>query len=136
MAISWITALKLVPWGDVIEATPKVVKAAKGLMRKKDGSAADPVASAPVTGSTTPLSPPGNAGEQALLLIQAQEARIQQLEQARQQSAELIQQLAEQNAQVIHTVDLLRTGAQRLAWACAVLGVAVAGLVIALWRMG
>ena len=31
MAISWIAALKLVPWGDVIEAAPHVLKAAKGL---------------------------------------------------------------------------------------------------------
>ena len=40
MAISWITALKLVPWGDVIEATPQVVKAAKSLLRKKDAEQA------------------------------------------------------------------------------------------------
>ncbi|MNE78246.1 hypothetical protein D3C80_1746320 [compost metagenome] len=69
-------------------------------------------------------------------LIQALEARTRQLEQAQQLSAELIEQLAEQNAQVVRTVDLLRTGAQRLAWACAVLGAAVIGLGIALWRMG
>ena len=34
MAISWVTALKLVPWGDVIQAAPSVLKAAKGLMKK------------------------------------------------------------------------------------------------------
>jgi hypothetical protein len=44
MAISWITALKLVPWGDVIEATPQVVKAAKGLLRKKEGAAEEAAA--------------------------------------------------------------------------------------------
>ena len=135
MAISWITALKLVPWGDVIEATPQVVKAAKGLLGKKDPPPAG--ASAPTApGAASPLSVPHNAGEQALLLIQALEERTRQLEQARQQSAELIEQLAEQNAQIVRTVDLLRTGAQRLAWACAVLGVAVIGLAIALWRVG
>ena len=131
MAISWITALKLVPWGDVIEATPQVVKAAKGLLRKKDGAAAE--AAAPSAASR--LAPPDSSGEQALQLIQSLEGRIRQLEQGQQQSAELIQQLAEQNAQVIRTVDLLRTGAQRLAWACGVLGITVIGLVIALWRM-
>lgn len=133
MAISWITALKLVPWGDVIEATPQVVKAAKGLLRKKDAAEAAGAAAPAAAGQ---LATPHNAGEQALQLIQSLEGRIRQLEQGQQQSAELIQQLAEQNAQVIRTVDLLRTGAQRLAWACGVLGVTVVGLVIALWRMG
>ena len=134
MAISWITALKLVPWGDVIEATPQVVKAAKNLLGKKPPPAASAPA-APAPGAASHLSAPHNAGEQALQLIQALEARTRQLEQAKQLSAELIEQLAEQNAQVVRTVDLLRTGAQRLAWACAVLGVAVIGLTIALWRV-
>ena len=133
MPISWITALKLVPWGDVIEATPQVVKAAKGLLRKKDAAAEEAAtAAAPASGR---LGTPHSSGEQALQLIQSLEGRIRQLEQGQQQSAELIQQLAEQNAQVIRTVDLLRTGAQRLAWACAVLGLVVTGLVIALLRM-
>ncbi|MCT9809385.1 hypothetical protein N0K08_01935 [Acidovorax sp. Be4] len=133
MAISWITALKLVPWGDVIEATPQVVKAAKGLLGKKPPATASAPAATPQAASH--LNAPHNAGEQALQLIQALEARTRQLEQAQQLSAELIEQLAEQNAQVVRTVDLLRTGAQRLAWACVVLGVAVIGLGIALWRV-
>ena len=131
MAISWITALKLVPWGDVIEATPQVVKAAKGLLRKKDAAAED----AATPAGAGRLATPHTTGEQALQLIQSLEGRIRQLEQGQQQSAELIQQLAEQNAQVIRTVDLLRTGAQRLAWACGLLGLTVVGLVIALLRM-
>ncbi|MCD2513550.1 hypothetical protein [Comamonas endophytica] len=133
MAISWITALKLVPWGDVIEATPQVLKAAKGLLRKKEAAA-----EAAATAAAEPaarLATPSTAGEQALQLIQTLEARIRQLEQGQQQSAELIQQLAEQNAQVIRTVDLLRTGAQRLAWVCGGLAVVVVGLLIAVWRM-
>jgi len=133
MAISWITALKLVPWGDVIEATPQVVKAAKGLLRKKDAAAEEAAAAAAPASSR--LGTPHSSGEQALQLIQSLEGRIRQLEQGQQQSAELIQQLAEQNAQVIRTVDLLRTGAQRLAWACGLLGLTVVGLVIALLRM-
>jgi hypothetical protein len=27
--VGWVTALKLVPWGDVIEATPQILQAAK-----------------------------------------------------------------------------------------------------------
>lgn len=133
MAISWITALKLVPWGDVIEATPQVLKAAKGLLRKKEAAAE--AAAAAATEPAGRLATPSTAGEQALQLIQTLEGRIQQLEQGQQQSAELIQQLAEQNAQVIRTVDLLRTGAQRLAWVCGGLSVIVVALLIAVWRM-
>jgi len=133
MPISWITALKLVPWGDVIEATPQVLKAAKGLLRKKEAAAEAAAAAAAEPAGR--LATPHTAGEQALQLIQSLEGRIRQLEQGQQQSAELIQQLAEQNAQVIRTVDLLRTGAQRLAWACGGLAVVVVGLVIAFWRM-
>lgn len=132
MAISWITALKLVPWGDVIEATPQVVKAAKNLLRKKD-AAQELDAQQPA--GVEPLAPPRSAGEQALQLIQAQDARIVQLEQSQRQSLELIEKLAEQNAQIVATVGALRTGAQRLTWACAILGVCVAGLLIQVWRM-
>ncbi|EPD46546.1 MULTISPECIES: hypothetical protein [Delftia] len=132
MAISWITALKLVPWGDVIEATPQVVKAAKSLLRKKDAEQA--VGEPPAAAAGEPLAAPRSAGEQALLLIQAQEARITQLEQSQRQSLELIEKLAEQNAQIVATVGALRTGAQRLAWACAILGACVAGLLIHAWR--
>jgi small-conductance mechanosensitive channel len=131
MAISWITALKMVPWGDVIEATPQVVKAAKNLLRKKD-AAQEIGAQGPA--AAEPLAPPRSAAEQALQLIQAQEARITQLEQSQRQSLELIEKLAEQNAQIVATVGALRTGAQRLAWACAILGVCVAGLLIQAWR--
>jgi hypothetical protein len=34
----WLTALKLVPWGDVIEATPKVVGAARKLFSSSKGA--------------------------------------------------------------------------------------------------
>ena len=32
MAVGWVTALKLVPWGDVLEATPQILQAAKKLL--------------------------------------------------------------------------------------------------------
>jgi predicted ribonuclease YlaK len=78
--------------------------------------------------------PSRSAGEQALLLIQQQEERIAQLEQSQRQSLEIIEKLAQQNAQIVATVGALRTGAQRLAWACAILGACVAGLLIHAWR--
>lgn len=32
MAIGWLTALKIIPWGDVIEHAPKVLNAARKLL--------------------------------------------------------------------------------------------------------
>ena len=43
--------------------------------------------------------------------------------------------MAEQQAQIVKTVGILRTGATRLAWACGVLSVVVMGLLIYLVRM-
>ena len=31
MAIGWMTALKIIPWGNVLESAPHIVKAAKHL---------------------------------------------------------------------------------------------------------
>ena len=134
MAISWVAALKMVPWTDVIQAAPHVLKAAKGLIKKSpEQEAADAMASAPSsTGPQTSL--PSNAGELALQQVAQLEARIQQLEAAQRASAQVLEQMAEQQAQIVQTVGLLRTGATRLAWACGVLGVCVLGLLIALLR--
>ena len=128
MATSWISALKMVPWGEVIKATPQVVKAAQGMLKKKDAQAEAREQEDAQATSAQHLSPPTSAGEQALLLIQQQEERIAQLEQSQRQSLEIIEKLAQQNAQIVTTVGALRTGAQRLAWACGVLGLCVIGL--------
>src|SRR5260370_26105488 len=101
MAISWITALKLVPWGDVIEATPQVVKAAKNLLRKKD-AAQELDAQQPA--AVEPLAPPRSAREQALQLIQAPDARILQLEQSQRPSLGLFEKLPEQSAPLVPAV--------------------------------
>lgn len=134
MAISWITALKLVPWADVIEAAPQVIKAAKGLVGKKEAAeqkaeqaaAQSDAASARLmaAGSSEP------AAELALKQIKLLQGRVELLEHSQRQSLEIIEKLAEQNAQLVTTVGALRTGAQRLAWACAVLGASVLGLAI------
>ena len=127
MATSWISALKMVPWGEVIKATPQVVKAAQGMLKKKDAQTEARAQENAEPASAQHLSPPASAGEQALLLIQQQEERIAQLEQSQRQSLEIIEKLAQQNAQVVATVGALRIGAQRLAWACGVLGICVIG---------
>lgn len=133
MAIGWVSALKLVPWGDVIQAAPHVLKAAKGLLNKSPAEGGGDATVAPRAPAGIAL-PAQNAGELALQHVAQLEARVAQLEQAQHASAQLIEQMAEQQSQIVQTVGLLRTGATRLAWACGVLGVVVIGLLIQVLR--
>ena len=133
MAISWVTALKLVPWGDVIQAAPSVLKAAKGLMKKSPEQELEEAAQAADTHSQPALA--SNAGELALQQVAQLEARIQHLEAAQRASNQVLEKMAEQQAQIVKTVGILRTGATRLAWACGVLSVVVIGLLVYIARM-
>lgn len=119
MALGWITVLKLVPWGGVIEATPQIVQAAKKLLGSAKKKEADTFPSADMhTGNPT----------QATSQVQHLQERLLRLEQAHQASAVLIQSLAEQNAQVVQAVEALRKRSQRLTVAVSVLAITLAGL--------
>ena len=130
MAISWVSALKLVPWSDVSQAAPTVLKAAKGLMKKSPEQELEDAAQAAFPASAESQTPAANAGELALQKVAQLEARIQQLEAAQRASNQVLEKMAEQQAQIVKTVGLLRTGATRLAWACGILSVAVIGLLV------
>lgn len=125
----WMTALKLVPWGDVIEAAPQVLQAAKKLMGKTRAAGTAPVAGAAgATGTLTGADDSPSAPVTAQL--QHLRERVVQLEQEQQDSAALIQSLAEQNAVVIRAVEALRLRNRRLGRALVVLGVLVAGILV------
>ena len=134
MAISWVSALKLVPWGDVIQAAPTVLKAAKGLMKKSPEQELEDAAQAAFPASAESQTPAANAGELALQKVAQLEARIQQLEAAQRASNQVLEKMAEQQAQIVKTVGLLRTGATRVAWACGALGLIVLALLIHIVR--
>ncbi len=120
----WMTALKLVPWGDVIEATPQILQSARKLMGKtRAGGNAEPMAGT-LTGEETP-SPTSHA-----MQLQQLRDRVAQLEQEQQDSATLIQSLAEQNAVVIKAVEALRQRNQRLTVATMALGALGLGLLV------
>uniref|UniRef100_UPI00215B099A hypothetical protein n=1 Tax=Escherichia coli TaxID=562 RepID=UPI00215B099A len=78
-----------------------VIKTAKGLMKKSPPPAAAPTATAPLPPG---VDAAGNAGELALQHIAQLHQRIAQLEQAQQTSAALLEQMAEQQSQIVHTV--------------------------------
>ncbi|OIP17489.1 MAG: hypothetical protein AUK51_07435 [Comamonadaceae bacterium CG2_30_59_20] len=112
MAIGWLTVLKLVPWGDVIENAPKVANGAKKLWQN--------VGKKPVP--VTPIKPvPDTLGSEspAVAALQAQVSELQvavaDLHQQMLASSELIQSLADQNAQLVKRVEVNRLRVIRLA---------------------
>ena len=120
--VGWVTALKLVPWGDVIEATPQILQAAKKLLGatrkgKVDATAAGSIAD---TGAETTLPTD--------VQLQHLRERVLQLEQEQLDSAALIQSLAQQNAQVIQAVEDLRQRNRRLTWVVTMLACTCIGL--------
>lgn len=127
MAVGWMAALKLVPWGDVIEATPQILQAAKKLLGKTKAPTTDAEGLA-AGGADGPSALPADAQ------ITQLRARVAQLEQEQRDSALLIQSLAEQNAQVIRTVEGLRKRTLRLAIALVGLGALCAGLLMSALR--
>lgn len=131
MAAGWVAALKLVPWGTVIEATPQILQAARKLL----GATSKTTAAGSAAGSLD--APSANAATSATTQLQQLHERVVRLEQEQQDSAVLIQALAEQNAQIVQAVETLRHRNQRLVVAVGVVAVCCLGLLAwALTRPG
>ncbi|MDR2188587.1 MAG: hypothetical protein LBE62_11155 [Azonexus sp.] len=99
MAIGWMTIVKNVPWAEVIRNTPVVVDSARKLWRKAAGKADPPL---------PPAAAPDAADPLAALQTQIETLHAQMLA-----SSEMIQTLAEQNAQLIARLETHR---RRLFW--------------------
>jgi len=105
MALStFITALKVVPWGDVIAAAPAIVKGTRKLFSGTDEAASK-------------VPPGADLNEHVRLL----EERVQAMLEREQASAKLIAALAEQNAAVVEAIDVLHARMRWLAGANAAL---------------
>ncbi|SCX58543.1 hypothetical protein [Nitrosospira sp. Nsp1] len=123
MAI-WITALKIIPWGSVLESAPHIVKAAKQVFSaaKSDSSGFADASSSPVgDGSVNP----DKLDKRVRLL----EAKIIELSNEQRASAELIKSLAEQNALVVEAIEVFRVRVKILLIACISLVGVLAGVV-------
>lgn len=103
MPIPWIAALKIIPWGDVIEHAPKVLAAARKLLDKQKAPSAPP----PVGTPLDPAAETPSLGELHKRLIEARQL-IDQQAAAQQQMAQTLSELAEQNARLVEAVQLLR----------------------------
>jgi hypothetical protein len=120
MPIPWLAALKFIPWGDVIEHAPTVLKAARKLMdRQPPGQAGSPA-------TTTPVSAVPTLGELKNALIAAQ-GQIDRQAQTQRELTETLSELAEQNARLVSAVEVLRLRTRVLVWA---------GAALLLWLLG
>ena len=120
MAIPWLAALKVVPWGDVIEHAPNVLKAARKLMdRQKSEPELQTGSAVDISGQTVP-----SLGELQNRLIAAQ-VQLEGQAQTQLQLTETLAALAEQNAQLVGAVEVLRLRTRLLVWGMAALVVAM-----------
>lgn len=102
---SLITALKVVPWGEVITAAPSIVKGARKMFSRTEDA-------------TPPSTPPVHAEPpERLALLEEQLREMVARERA---TAQLIEALAEQNAAVVGALAILRARAR---WLVALNGV-------------
>ena len=121
MAIPWLLALKVIPWGDVIEHAPKVLNAARKLMDREKAPEGTTVATTPMDlVSDTPPS----LGELRNRLIEARQL-IDQQARTQDQMAQTLAELAEQNARLVSAVELLRVRTRLLMFVIAALAIGV-----------
>jgi hypothetical protein len=132
MAISWLSVLQAVPWSDVISNAPKVAEGARKLWNSVGSRGADDAAAQAT--DTVAASGPALTPDQALMSLQgrvrALESAVEGLRGQLQQSSELINALAEQNAQLVQRIELNRQRLQRtlvLAAAAAALALGALG---------
>ena len=126
MAITWLAALKVIPWGDGIEHAPNVLKAARKLMdRQKSEPELSTNSTVDMAGQSVP-----SLGELQNRLIAAQ-VQLEDQAQTQVQLTETLAALAEQNAQLVSAVEVLRLRARLLVWGMVALAVAMLWLV---WR--
>ena len=118
MALGWMTALKVIPWSDVIEATPGIVKGARKMFSRSQQVEPQPPTSATESGADLP---------ERLVQLEATVARLSEQQQA---SAQLIETLAEQNARIVQAIDILRVRTRLLIVVSAALAALLAAAVL------
>ena len=102
MAIPWLSALKVIPWGDVISHAPSVLEKARDLMARKPADAAPQPMATPNAHDEVP-----SLGELKNRLLDAS-LKIEGLQQRQAELAQTVSELAEQNAALLSAVSGLR----------------------------
>lgn len=128
MALSWVTAFKLIPWADVVQAAPTIARGARQLWTQVRGEAARQ----PQPQAAPPAVPPGSPDAALAARLAQAEQRIEQLSAEALASSELIARLAQQNETLVGAVEALRQRTRVLLRWCVALTAASAGLLAAL----
>ncbi len=126
MALPWLLALKVIPWGDVIEHAPKVLNAARKLMDRQKSPESGPVSATPMD---LVSSTPPSLGELRNRLIEVRQL-IDQQAQTQTQMAQTLTELAEQNARLVAAVELLRVRTRVFMFVIAALAISVVVLFV------
>jgi hypothetical protein len=121
------TVLANIPWGQVVESAPKIAQGAGRLwetVRKRGGG--------PVPDAAPEQAPPEAPSDLQQLQMQAQvlAAQVQSLEDEMRATAQVVKDLAEQNAMLVGRMQALQRQAR---WALGVGAVALAGTALAFW---
>jgi len=123
MAIGWLAILKNVPWVDVVRNSPKIADEAKKLWSTITNKPnAEIVLEADQYNLSSGFSSDNNTVETLQKRLAALEIASANLHSQMLASTELIQALAEQNAQLIKKIELSRIRILRLIGIGAVIG--------------
>jgi hypothetical protein len=106
MAIPWLVALKVIPWGDVIEHAPKVLSAARKMLDRQRANRMPPTVLSERANSAPSSEPPSLSELENRL--QAVQQLMNQQAMAQDQLTQTLAELAEQNARLVSAVELLR----------------------------
>ncbi len=126
LAIGWINALKVIPWKDVLEAAPGMVKGAKRLFT----AAKVETNSQPIADSSPEIASFDAEGLENLdNRVRHLQAKIFTLNAEQNSSAKLIESLAKQNARVVEAIEIFRVRIKILIYVCFLLGIMLSTLI-------
>lgn len=124
--MGWFGALKLVPWSEVIEAAPTLVRGARRLFANSQQLPAGDAEEAPAAADGS--ASPGTEALQAR--VQHLAAQLEALAVQQQAAAGVVEALTEHNARLVEAVQALRQRLRWLAGVSALLALAVAALAL------
>lgn len=126
MPIPWPALFKALPWTQLVAAAPAILEQAKKLVvevRRKDIVAV----------RNTEFTRGSEPSPDSLSVIKGRlshvEARIEEVADEAVASAVLLKSLAEQNAQLMSSLQVVSSRVRRLTWACIVLASVLGGVI-------
>lgn len=130
---SILSVLSQVPWGQVIDAAPKVAEGASRLWKTvRRRSPEDEASVEEIIERSAQVQQDG--GVEALLALGSQVQRLQlelaELREEMQAASSLIKDLAEQNTALVQRIELNRRRLRQLVWGTAGLGLVLAAALI------